>query len=340
MTHLVQQFDTVFFDLDGVIYVGPHAVPHAVTVVGELHLAGIRCAYVTNNAFRTASETAAHLTDLGFSCSGTDVITSPQAAVPLLTNFVAPGSRVLVVGGNGISQTLRDAGYIPVSSLDDQPVAVMQGYSPDLTWRDLAEACYAVAGGLPWIATNPDLTFPTPRGIAPGNGSMVQVVATAPGRSPDAIAGKPEPPLLHEALKRTEATTPLMVGDRLDTDIAAGKRVGMATLLVLTGVTTIRELLTAGEHERPDFVGRDLRVLVRPYPQVQISDGEATCGRARAWAREGALIVEGGVFEDALRAASVVAWRTPGMDLALALETLSALAGSVSDDNREDHHAQ
>ena len=340
MTNLVQQFDTVFFDLDGVIYVGPHAVPHAVAVVAELLRTDIRCAYVTNNAFRTASETAAHLAELGFSCSGSDVITSPQAAVPLLADYVPAGSRILVVGGNGISQPLREAGYVPVSSLEDQPAAVMQGYSPDLTWRDLAEACYAVAAGLPWIATNPDLTFPTPRGIAPGNGSMVQVVVTATGRTPQAVAGKPEPPLLREAQTRTGATTALMVGDRLDTDIAAGTRVRMATLLVLTGVTTIRELLMAGVGERPDFIGRDLRVLTKPYPRVLSVPGQVTCGQARAWLNENSLMVEGGTFEDALRATAHMAWSAPGLDLGPALEALSAKAGSVCDDNREDHHAE
>lgn len=340
MTDLVRKFDTFLFDLDGVIYLGPHAVPHAAQAVAELHRRGARCAYVTNNAFRTPSEVAEHLTDLGFLCSSDDVITSPQAALTLLRTFVPDGSRVLVIGGPGISQTLTAAGYVPVTSLEHEPVAVVQGYSPDLSWRDLAEASFAVAAGLPWIATNPDLTFPTPRGIAPGNGSLIQAVANAAGRSPDAIAGKPEPPLLHEALTRTGARSALMVGDRLDTDIAAGIRVGVSTLLVLTGVTTLRELVTARESERPDFVGSDLRVLLKPYPQVVSTAEGATCGHARAWVRGGAVGVEGADFDDALRACLQVAWGSPESDVEPALEKLAELAGSVSDVNREEHDAE
>jgi glycerol 3-phosphatase-2 len=340
MTELVREFDTVLFDLDGVIYVGAHAVPHAVVVVSDLHRRNVRCAYVTNNAFRTPREVAEHLTDLGFVTGVDEVITSPQAAVPLLKNFVPDGSRVLVIGGVGISHILNEAGYIPVTTLDQHPVAVIQGYSPDLSWRDLAEASYAVAAGLPWIATNPDLTFPTPRGIAPGNGSMVRVVSLATGRAPDAIAGKPEPPLLREALVRTGARAALMVGDRLDTDIAAGRRVGIPSLLVLTGVTTLRELLEAGDEERPDFVGRDLRVLLKAYTPAVPDESGVSCGGARAWVQDRELRVEGVDFEEALRAAAKVAWGSPGLDLEPALEMLDELAGSVSDVNREDHHAE
>ena len=340
MTTLAQQFDTLLFDLDGVIYVGPHAVAHADAVLARLVGDGIRCAFVTNNAFRTPENVAEHLTELGFTCLADDVITSPQAAVPLLANYIAPGSRVLVIGGEGIAQALSVAGYVPVTSLEQQPEAVVQGYSPDISWRDLAEASYAVAAGLPWIATNPDLTFPTPRGIAPGNGSLVEVVVTATGRRPDAVAGKPEPPLLHEAVTRTAAQAPLMVGDRLDTDIAAGARVGMPTLLVLTGVTTVRDLLSAEGDHRPDYVGRDLRVLLAPYPKVERDALGFQCGSARAHVERGVLRVEGSDPADALRAAMAAAWQAPGCDLEPALSVLSALAGTVSSGHQEEPHAQ
>ena len=188
---------------------------------------------------------ADHWPSSGIAAAVDDVVTSPQAAVSLLPAYVPAGSRVLVIGGTGIDEAARGRGYVPVRSLDDGPAAVMQGFSPDVSWRDLAEATFAVRAGLPWIATNPDLTFPTPGGIAPGNGALVRLVAETVGRGPDAVAGKPEPPLLREAIRRTRAQRPLMVGDRLDTDIAAGSRVGVPTLLVFTGVTTLAELVSA-----------------------------------------------------------------------------------------------
>lgn len=340
MTSLADQFDTLLFDLDGVVYVGPHAVPHAARVISTLTASGQRCAYVTNNAFRTPATVAEHLKELGFPCGADDVITSPQAAVPLLAGRIPPGARVLVIGGEGISQTLREAGYIPVSTLAEEPRAVVQGYSPNLTWGDLAEASYAVASGLPWIATNPDLTFPTPRGIAPGNGSLVEVVATATGRRPDAVAGKPEPPLLREAVARTGARSALMVGDRLDTDIAAGSRVGMRTLLVMTGVTSVRDLLEAQGECRPDFVGWDLRVLLDPYPGV-VPDGDGfRCRSARAHVAQQALHIDGTDAADALRAGAAAAWREPGVNVEPAVSRLVAMAGSVSPGTQEEHHAQ
>lgn len=315
MSALAAGFDTLLFDLDGVVYVGPHAVPHAAEAISAVRADGVRCSYITNNAARMPETVAEHLRDIGIDCSVDDVVTSPQAAVTLLGDLVPAGSRVLVIGGAGIADELAARGYVPVRSLDDGPVAVMQGFSPDLGWRDLAEATFAVRAGLPWIATNPDRTFPTPRGAAPGNGAMVALVAGAAGRGPDAVAGKPEPPLLREAIARCGARHPLMIGDRLDTDIAAGWNVGIPTLLVLTGVAEPEEILRAPVSERPTFLGADLRVLLQDYPDVTDvapGAGEAravSCGGATVALRDAALVVvRGGDGVDILRAACALAW--------------------------------
>ena len=330
---LVDRFDALLFDLDGVVYVGPHAVPFAAAVIAEARERGIACAYVTNNAARPAAAVAKHLIELGIQATTSDVVTSPQAATSVLARFVPPGARVLVVGGAGITEALQERGYVPVHHLDDDPVAVMQGYSPDLTWRDLAEATFAVRTGVPWIATNPDLTFPTPRGVAPGNGAFVNVVAQTVGRRPDAVAGKPEPPLLLEAVARTGATRALMIGDRLDTDIAAGSRVGMPSLLVFTGVTTFAELLMAIPEERPDYLGHDLRTLLAPYPEVACVDLVATCGAWTAQVDDGRLTLSGpsaGGAWDAVRAAARLAWACVDHGVAIEHDTavshLAALA--------------
>jgi HAD superfamily hydrolase (TIGR01450 family) len=306
---LLARFDALLFDLDGVVYVGPAPVPHAAESIASARAAGLACGFVTNNASRSAVAVADHLVELGIDATVDDVITSPQAAVSLLPDFVPDGARVLVIGGSGIDDALVDGGYLPVRALADGPAAVMQGFSPDVSWRDLAEATFAVRAGLPWIATNPDLTFPAPGGIAPGNGALVRLVAETVGHGPDAVAGKPEPPLLREAIRRTRARRPLMVGDRLDTDIAAGARISIPSLLVFTGVTTLDELLAAIPEERPEYLGADLRVLLDEYPDVAVEADRVTCRGAIATITDGLLTVDiGGDPWDAVRAAAVLAW--------------------------------
>lgn len=306
---LLERFDALLFDLDGVVYVGPAPVPHAADSILAARDAGLACGYVTNNASRSAAAVAEHLIELGIDATVDDIITSPQAAVSLLPDYVPDGSRVLVIGGTGIDDALVDGGYVPVRALADGPAAVMQGFSPDVSWRDLAEATFAVRTGLPWIATNPDLTFPAPGGIAPGNGALVRLVAETVGRGPDAVAGKPEPPLLREAIRRTHAQRPLMVGDRLDTDIAAGARIAIPSLLVFTGVTTLAELLAAIPEERPEYLGADLRVLLADYPDIVGDADRVTCRGSSATIRDGVLtLTVVGDPWDAVRAAAIAAW--------------------------------
>lgn len=327
----MSRFDALLFDLDGVVYVGAAPVPHAAESIAAARADGLACGYVTNNASRSASAVAEHLLDLGIDATIDDVITSPQAAVSLLPDYVPLGSRVLVIGGSGIDDALVEAGYVPVRTLADGPAAVMQGFSPDLSWRDLAEATFAVRSGLPWIATNPDLTFPAPGGIAPGNGALVRLVAETVGRGPDAVAGKPEPPLLREAVRRTQAQRPLMVGDRLDTDIAAGTRIGIPSLLVFTGVTTLAELLAAVPDERPQYLGADLRVLGEAYPDVVSTVGMASCRASSARVEGGALTVTvDGDPWDAVRAAAALAWAAADTGQSLRVEgALDGLARAV-----------
>ena len=251
--------DVVFFDLDGVVYAGPAPLTHATESIAAVRAAGVRCCFITNNASRTPADVAAHLIDLGIPCDLDDVVTSAQAGVHLLQERIPPGGTVLVIGGAGLRTLVADAGFVVVARADEGPVAVIQGFGADVAWRDLAEACYAVHAGALWIATNPDTTFPTDRGVAPGNGALVALVQSVVGRAPDVVAGKPEPALLHEALRRTGARSPILVGDRLDTDIAAGQRVGVPTVLVLTGISTRAQ----AEHGalNPDHIIDDLRGL-------------------------------------------------------------------------------
>jgi len=261
--------DALLLDLDGVVYQGPGAIEHAVPSIvraGE----SVRVGYITNNASRTDEQVAAHLRELGLTVQASDVVTSPQAAVRVLATLVEPGSRILVVGGDGLVVELEAAGFVVTRSADDHPAAVIQGFAPHVGWEHLAEASFALHAGIPWVATNTDWTIPVARGIAPGNGTLVSAVHLAVGRLP-VFAGKPETPIFDVATERFRAENPLVVGDRLDTDILGGNRAGMATAIVLTGIDRAKQVLAAPATMQPDFILGDLRELFEPYPAVEHS---------------------------------------------------------------------
>lgn len=278
---LCEAHDVALLDLDGVVYVGARAAVHAVSALAEATTRGLRRAFLTNNAARSPDAVADLLTRLGIPAAATEVVTSAQAAARLLSQQLPAGSAVLVVGSPGLEQALRECGLVPVRSADDHPAAVVQGYGPDVGWRQLAEAAYALSSGLPWVATNTDRTIPTARRLAPGNGTFVDALRATTGRDP-VVAGKPGRALFTEALQRTAARRPLMVGDRLGTDIAGARAVGVASLVVLTGVTRPVDVVMTAETERPCYVGRDLRALLAAHPDVVVS-----CEAGRSSARCG-----------------------------------------------------
>jgi HAD superfamily hydrolase (TIGR01450 family) len=306
---LTQAYDTALLDLDGVVYAGPHAIEHAVESLAVARGAGMRLAYVTNNASRPPRAVAEHLTELGIPAEAGDVINSAQAAARLVAEKVPAGSRVLVVGGAGLVEALAEHGLVAVRSLDDDPAAVVQGYDPSVGWHELAEASYAVGRGLPWVASNLDMSIPTARGIAPGNGTLVAAVRAATGVEPE-VAGKPLPPMHRETVIRTGARRPLVVGDRLDTDIEGAFNGGVDSLLVFTGVTTPAQLLTAPVEHRPTYLAADLRGLLTSQPEVtEPADGSFACGGWTATAEDGVLRLSGGGDRyDGLRALCGAAW--------------------------------
>jgi glycerol-1-phosphatase len=283
MTSLHQRYDVALLDLDGVVYVGPDPVEHAVASLTTAKEAGLSLAYVTNNASRTPDVVAEHLCSFGLDVAPGDVVTSAQAGARVLSEHLLPGALVLVIGGDGVEQAVRERGFIPVRHGRDHRVeAVIQGFGPLTSWEDLAEATHLVHSGRLWVATNRDLTVPTPRGLAPGNGSFVQIIEQVTGRTP-LVAGKPEPPLMWESVLRTGAKNPLVVGDRLDTDIEGAVRCGIDSLLVFTGVTTARDLVMAPAHQRPTHIAHDLRGLLRDGAGDGLEQFWHAC--RRAWER-------------------------------------------------------
>lgn len=307
---LVDGYDAVLLDLDGVVYRGAVAVPGAAPALAAVRQHGSRLAFVTNNASRTPESVADHLVGIGIEARPDEVVTSAQAAAHLVADLIPPGSAVLVVGGAGLEAALAERGLRPVRSLADEPAAVIQGYAPEVDWRQLAEGSYAIERGLPWVAANADLTIPTDRGVAPGNGTLVAAIATATGATP-VLAGKPELPLHQEAVARTRSARPLIVGDRLDTDIEGANRAGVDSLLVLTGVTSSAALVAAPQHQRPAYLAADLHGLLVLHPPVTVDpDGRRyLCGDWIVWRERSEIKINGaGEPFDGLRAVCMAAW--------------------------------
>jgi HAD superfamily hydrolase (TIGR01450 family) len=298
---LVDGYDLVIFDLDGVIYLIDKPIPRAAETVARLRSSGTPIAYATNNASRRAPDVAALLNGMGVPAEPDEVLTSAAASAKLLGERLPAGAPVLVVGAEALRAEVRDVGLTPVDSLDDKPAAVVQGFGPDVGWKILAEASLSVRAGAYWMATNADRTLPGPRGPLPGNGSLVAVLRTALDRGPDVIVGKPEPALFTTAAAQANARHAIVVGDRLDTDIEGAVRAGMDSLLVLSGISGPRELLTAPPERRPTYVANDVTGLFDPGDAARVPAKDALGG----WrlARDGDQVRLEGAGEpvDALR---------------------------------------
>jgi len=326
---LVDGYTLVVFDLDGVIYLIDRPIPGAVDAVARLHAEGRSVAYATNNASRRSSEVADLLTGMGVPARPEEVLTSAAAAAELLRDRLPAGAPVLVVGAEALRAELRAVGLTPVTLADEKPAAVVQGYGPQVGWTELAEASVAVRQGAIWVATNTDRTLPSARGPLPGNGSLVAVLRTALERDPDLVVGKPESALFETAARRSDGGRTLVVGDRLDTDIEGARRAGLDSLLVLTGVSGVPELLAAEPRRRPTYVARDLAGLFDPAAAVRVP-GTADTGGWSVTDRDGTLELAGsGRSLDALAALCAAAWSAPalptiravGPDAAHALES-------------------
>lgn len=308
--------DLLLADLDGVVYRGANEIPHAVGAITQA-AGSLRIGYLTNNASRTDVTVAEQLRGFGLEVAPGDIVTSPQAAVSLLRATVPEGATVLVVGGDGLTVELEKAGFRVTRSADDTPAAVVQGFAPEVGWKELAEASFALQGSpaadaLPWIATNTDWTFPLERGVAPGNGTLVSAVHIAVGRLP-VFAGKPELPIYDTAFARFGTRNALMVGDRLDTDIQGARASGIESALVLTGIDRPKQLLAAPEHQRPTYILRDLTQLLEPYPEVEVDrKGTVSVGRASVRMESNRVVIvrAGDDPLNLLRAGCEAIWRS------------------------------
>ena len=266
MRTLAQQYDCLLVDLDGTVFRGSSPTDGAVQALDEVES---RTLFVTNNASRSAAQVADHLNELGFKAGSDDVVTSAQTAAKMLADQLPADSRVLIVGTDSLADEISAVGLSPVRRWDDEPAAVVQGHSPNTGWPELAEAALAIRSGALWVAANVDRTLPSERGLLPGNGAMVAALRAATDAEPQ-IAGKPAPTLLNDAVARGDFRSPLVVGDRLDTDIAGANAADLPSLMVLTGVNCAQDAIFAVPDQRPTYIGADLRSLHQDPDELAI----------------------------------------------------------------------
>lgn len=313
---LSEAYRLALLDLDGVVYRGKNPVEYAADSIRAAESAGMTVEYTTNNSSRLQSVVAEQLRGFDLDVEPWQIITSSVVAARMVARAVPAGAKVLVVGAEHLRQEVAKQGLVVVESTQDEPAAVIQGWYPEMTWNQMAQAAYAVEHGAVYFVTNRDLTIPRELGIAPGCGSMIMAVINATGVEPVSSAGKPESAMYDEArlLAAHDGATPvakelcLAIGDRLDTDIEAGTRGGYDSLAVLTGVTNPNELMTAPQHLRPSFIAKDLRGL-NEAQQATIRNGE-TWACAEDFARiEGSQVQVSDVHSmNALRAACSMLW--------------------------------
>ena len=244
----------VVMDMDGVLYRGDHPLPGAIDALNALRAKGVRVAFLTNNASRHREELAARLSQLGFACTTDDVWGSAYIAALYLSRH-APEARVFLVGTAGMRREMEEAGVVVVPT-HEGATHVVAGLDMTVTYEKLSHAHYAICNGAAFIATNLDATFPDgPTTTTPGGGALVAALTTSTGVTP-LVVGKPQPTGLSliAASWGVSAGDVAVVGDRLDTDIAAANAFGSLSVLVLTGVSTRAEAERAEAAERPKIV--------------------------------------------------------------------------------------
>ena len=303
---LAEIYDTALLDLDGVVYLSEHAIPGVIEAINSARDDfGMTLTYVTNNASRSPESVSEHLNELGLHTQPIEVVTSAQAGAAELAKLVPTGSTVFVMGSKALMHEVELVGLVSTQDFDAKVDALIQGYWPDMPWRMIAQASGVLHRGVVWVATNDDLTIPTKWGIAPGNGSMIQILAQATGRNPIVIAGKPHKPLMQQSIDRTHANHPIVIGDRLDTDISGANEVGIDSLLVFSGVTDVRALLEADLQHRPTYISWTAQGVLDVHPAVHITDSSVSCG---GWSFSDDELAGSGNALDAIRVAMHAAW--------------------------------
>ena len=257
-----ENIKALIIDMDGVIWKADAPIGDLARTFNRIRERGLRFAFATNNSSRTSDQYTARLKEFGVDVDPWQIITSSHAVAHAVARKFSSGTKVFMIGEDGLRVALEEKGFeiLPVENAS-MAEAVVMGIDRSIDFQKLSEATLLVRRGVPFYATNPDKTFPTPRGEIPGAGAWYSIIVTASDVQP-VVAGKPYPFLMELSLEKL-GTTPqetLVVGDRLETDIAAGQAVGCPTALVLSGVSTLEQ----ADLWRPkiDFIARDLAELI------------------------------------------------------------------------------
>jgi 4-nitrophenyl phosphatase len=241
MSLLPSSIKSLILDMDGVLWKGDSPIGDLPHIFGRIQERGLKVMFATNNGTRTPGQYVQRLNDFGILVDPAQVVTSAIATAYLLCQKFPPGARVFAIGGDGVMAALREKGFEVLSPQEaDSAQAVVMGIDVQINFEKMREAALLVRRGIPFYGTNPDKTFPTPRGEIPGAGAWISVITTATEVEP-IFAGKPAPYMLDLACQRlgTEKGETLVIGDRLETDIAGGQAAGCPTALVLSGVSTL-----------------------------------------------------------------------------------------------------
>jgi glycerol 3-phosphatase-2 len=261
LSSLVAGYDQLILDLDGCVYIGDEPSPGAPEAIEQVRTAGKGVAFVTNDPRHSTEDYVRRLWQLGIKASLADVVTVGAAIQHLLAETRA-GQTAYVIGTQAMRRHVQDAGLHLTNETDDArraDVVVVAG-TDQVNYEDLKQASFAARDGAAFLAAGRDPTYPTPEGPWPGTGAILAAVERASGREA-AVVGKPEPQLFLTALDRLGPGRTLVVGDRLDADVAAAARLDLDAALVLTGTTTAEEAASAGE-PLPHVVAPSLAELV------------------------------------------------------------------------------
>ena len=256
---LAERYDCILFDLDGVLYRGEDAVPSAPPTLAELRRRGVRPVFLTNNSSRTPLQVAEKLRGIGIEAEPGEVVTSALATAELLAE--RGGGRAFVIGQDGVREALSDAGIAIVDGEPEEADLVVVGYDGGATYGSLKRASLLVQRGARLVATNADGSYPAADGLWPGAGALLAVITTTTGAEPE-IVGKPFAPLFEAGRRRGGGGRPLVVGDRLDTDIEGAARLGWDSMLVLTGVSGREDVERLGIV--PTVIAEDVSALLEP----------------------------------------------------------------------------
>jgi 4-nitrophenyl phosphatase len=251
----------LIIDMDGVLWRGDEPMPDLQAFFEFLRRRGVGFVLATNNSSRTPEQYVEKLARFGVEMDTESILTSSQVAAAYLADQAPPGTHVYAIGKEGVRRALEQHGFVVT---EEEAAYVVVGWNTDLVWDELATASLLIHRGAGFIGTNPDVSYPTERGPVPGNGAQLAAIAATTGVAP-VVTGKPEPRMYEEALRRMGAgpSTTAVIGDRLDTDLAGGVRLGLTTVLVLSGIASEADVVNSSI--KPDVVCADIGELMRVW---------------------------------------------------------------------------